>query len=229
MTDFAFISNQIGSKDCSDRSPRGKASGRYDYVLKSSTGDTDYPSDACIPFLHYNIRANNIRANSQVFAKKFQGGSFYGKFYGTLNGNKSFDIKHPNKDGWRLRHVCLEGPENAVFFRGRLKDSNVIQLPDYWEGFIDPESITVSLTPIGYTQDLVVARIEWGKRIQIRSGNGSNIDCYFLIHATRKDTEKLIPEYIGHSPANYPGDNNQYSVAGYHYDVRNLEDSNDAI
>ena len=224
MTDFTLVTNTLGSQDCSDRVADGTPSERYDYILKSSTGDTDYPKDACVPYLHYNILAENLRANDSVFAQTFQGGNFYGTFYGTLNGratgNKSFDIVHPNKDGWRLRHVCLEGPENAVFFRGRLKDSNVINLPEYWEGFIDPESITVSLTQIGYPQDLVVARIEWGKRIQIRSGNGANIDCYYLIHATRKDVEKLIPEYIGHSPSNYPGDNTKYSVAGYHYDVR---------
>ena len=43
---------------------------------------------------------------------------------------KSFDIEHPTKGkGWRLRYVCLEGPEAAVYYRGRLKESNVINLP----------------------------------------------------------------------------------------------------
>ena len=27
---------------------------------------------------------------------------------------KGFDIKHPNKEGHRLRHICLEGPEAGV-------------------------------------------------------------------------------------------------------------------
>ena len=33
---------------------------------------------------------------------------------------KGFDIKHPNKEGHRLRHICLEGPEAGVYYRGCL-------------------------------------------------------------------------------------------------------------
>ena len=41
---------------------------------------------------------------------------------------KPFDLKHPTKgDGHRLRYACIEGPEVAVYCRGRLKESNVIQ------------------------------------------------------------------------------------------------------
>ena len=98
----------------------------------------------------------------------------------TLTSRKAFDIAHPLKEGWRLRHICLEGPESAVYYRGKLKDHNVIQLPDYWEGLVDPESITVTLTQIGYSQDLIVEKIEWGKNIKIKSGTGANINCYFL-------------------------------------------------
>ncbi len=59
---------------------------------------------------------------------------------------KAFDIKHPTKgSGWRLRHVSLEGPESAVFYRGRLKESNVIQLPYYWKDLVHEDSITVQL------------------------------------------------------------------------------------
>lgn len=137
-----------------------------------------------------------------------------------LSNKKNFDIPHPNKPGWRLRHTCLEGPENAVYFRGRLTGSNVIDLPDYWKGFVDPESISVSLTQIGTSQDLIVDKIEWGSKIIIKSGNASAIDCFYLVHGTRTDGENLIVEYEGETPADYPGDNSEYSVAGYHYDVK---------
>ena len=30
-------------------------------------------------------------------------------FTGRALLNKSFDIKHPTKPGWRLRHTCIEG------------------------------------------------------------------------------------------------------------------------
>lgn len=222
----AFLPKVVGKKNCADTSPIGKPSARYDYVLKSLTGDLEYPTlpyPACIPYLHYNIRAANFKADYQVISPRFQGAAFYGNFYGKLYGSvvgKSFDIPHPTKSEWRLRHTCLEGPENAVFYRGRITNNNTINLPDYWDGLVNPESITVSLTQIGYSQDLIVERIEWGKRIVIKSGNGANIDCYYLIHATRKDMENLIPEYEGSTPGDYPGNNNYYSVAGYNYDVR---------
>ena len=40
------------------------------------------------------------------------------------------------------------------------------------------------------------------------------------VYGERKDGEKLIPEYIGLSPSEYPGDNEQYSVVGWDYDKR---------
>lgn len=220
MADVFIPRPDIGRQNCADGSPKGKPSYKFDYALKSLTGDDVYPPEACIPYLHYNLLVENLRANAQIVAPKFQG-TFYGKLIGTATGNKSFDIKHPTKSNWRLRHTCLEGPENAVFYRGRLKDNNIIELPEYWMGLVDPESITISLTQIGYSQDLIVEKIEWGRKVIIKSGNGANVDCYYLIHATRKDTEDLIPEYEGETPADYPGNNDYYSVAGYNYDVRN--------
>jgi hypothetical protein len=127
----------------------------------------------------------------------------------TLTSRKAFDIPHPTKPGWRIRHICLEGPESAVYYRGRLTDSNVIDLPEYWVGLVDPESITVNLTQIRYSQDLIVEKIEESKKVFIKSNNSSNIDCYFLIHGERIDGEKLIVEYEGEE---YPGDDRQYSL-----------------
>lgn len=136
-----------------------------------------------------------------------------------LSSKKNFDIPHPSKEGWRLRHTCLEGPENSVYFRGRLKGNNEIQLPDYWQNFVDPKSITVSLTQISSSQDLIIDEVG-SKSIIIRSGNNSSIDCYYLIHGERSDGEKLIAEYKGETPMDYPGNNSEYSVSGYHYDVK---------
>lgn len=197
------------------------------YVVKGLTGDLSYPDlDAPPRHAQGNLLSDNvINFGAMVSLAGFYAPVVYaGTFIGNgslLTGiNKSFDIKHPNKEGWRLRHVCLEGPESAVFYRGRLTNSNVIELPDYWMGLIDPETISVTLTQIGYSQDLIVEKIEWGKRVLIKSGSGANIDCYYVIHAERKDSEKLIPEYEGKTPADYPGNNEQYSIAGYNYDVR---------
>ena len=50
---------------------------------------------------------------------------------------KPFDLVHPTKgEGHRLRYACIEGPEFAVYCRGRLKESNVINLPYYWKDLV---------------------------------------------------------------------------------------------
>jgi len=134
---------------------------------------------------------------------------------------KSFDIPHPNKDGWRLRHVCVEGPEDGpIYIRGKLNGNNDIVLPEYWKGLIDEDSITVHLTPFGTQQDLFVDEIKWGKTVIVKSGSGGPIKCYYQVWANRLADEKLHVEYKGESPADYPGDNTRFSIAGYDYDKR---------
>lgn len=135
-----------------------------------------------------------------------------------INSKKGFDIKHPNKENYRLRHICVEGPESAIYIRGRIVNDNVIKLPDYWKGLVDFESITVHLNQIGTSQDLIVDRIT-EECIFIKSGNASHINCYYHIWADRLG-DKLIPEYEGTTPLDYPGDNSQYSLAGWDYDKR---------
>ena len=112
----------------------------------------------------------------------------------TCGGFKCFNIPHPTKSNKRLVYACLEGPEVGVYVRGRLTNSNIIELPDYWSKLVDPESITVYLTQIGYSQDLIVEKIEWGRQIIIRSGNASNIDCYYTVNGTRNDLPPLEVE-----------------------------------
>jgi len=136
-----------------------------------------------------------------------------------LSAKKNFDIPHPTKEGWRLRHTCPEGPSNDVYFRGRLTNKTIIFLPQYWEKLVDPTTITVNLTPIGAHQNVIVKRIG-ENQIHLQANGGMPIDCFFHIFATRADGERLISEYEGESPADYPGDNSQYSISGYHYDVK---------
>jgi hypothetical protein len=135
-----------------------------------------------------------------------------------LSVKKDFDIPHPTKEGWRLTHACVEGPEAAVYIRGRVTNRTEIELPLYWKGLVDIQSITVNLTSIGAHQDVIVKR--WDeKKIYLQAKGGMPIDCFYYIMAERKDTEKLIPEYEG-TIEDYPGDNSQRSIVGYHYDVK---------
>lgn len=136
-----------------------------------------------------------------------------------LSAKKNFDIKHPTKEGWRLRHTCPEAPTNDVYVRGKVTNKTEIDLPDYWKGLVDHTTITVSLTPIGAHQDVIVKRID-EEKIYLQAKGGMPINCFYHIFAERKDGEKLIPEYAGFSPDDYPGDNEQYSVVGWNYDIR---------
>jgi hypothetical protein len=110
---------------------------------------------------------------------------------------KKFDISHPTKENYRLAHACIEGPENGVYYRGRLIDTNVIQLPEYWKGLVDAETITVNLTPHGVYQELFVKSIEWGTKINVVNNSGGPINCSYTVYAKRKDVADLIVEYEG--------------------------------
>ena len=125
--------------------------------------------------------------------------------YATWSGSivatsKLFDIKHPSKENYRLAHASLEGPEIGVYCRGRLTGSNSIDLPSYWKDLVDPESVTVNLTQIRTSQDLIVYDyIFMENKIFVRSGNGPEceIDCYYTVYGERKDVDKLKVEYEG--------------------------------
>jgi len=138
-----------------------------------------------------------------------------------LAAKKNFDIPHPTKDGWRLRHTCPEGPSNDVYVRGRVTNKNEIILPTYWKELVDWTTITVNLTPIGAHQNVIVKRID-EEKVYLQAHGGMPINCFYHIYGTRSDGERLIPEYEGESPADYPGNNDEYSVSGYHYDKREV-------
>ena len=206
-------------RDCEEHPANwGRPSSSYHYIWKGNKDQDTYPEEACQPWYHKTAQIDGLRINSPGIS-----GTGDITTSGTINGGvvksgsdilsnkKDFDIPHPTKSGYRLRHVCLEGPEAGVYIRGRLTEKNTIEVPDYWDGLVDPETITVQLTQIGCSQDLIVDKIEWGKKIVIKSGNASKIDCYYYVQAERKDGEKLIPEYKGTSIEDYPGNNEEYS------------------
>jgi hypothetical protein len=117
-----------------------------------------------------------------------------GTLYATA---KSFDIKHPTKDGMRLRYGSLEGPENGVYVRGRLQENNIIELPDYWTKLIDPDSISVQLTPITRFQKLYVKEI-FDNKVMVANASwiSKNTDCFYIVYAERIDVNKITVEYF---------------------------------
>jgi hypothetical protein len=106
---------------------------------------------------------------------------------------KSFDIEHPTEEGKRLHHGSLEGPEHGVYIRGRL-EGDTIELPDYWLGLVDEDTITVQLTPNKGFQQIYVDHIEDNK-VYVGTQTDTPIDCFYFIQAERKDVEKMVVEY----------------------------------
>ena len=157
-------------------------------------------------------QTGSITATGTITANNFVGS--VSSASGKSSGAKSFDIPHPTKDGYRLRYVCLEGPETAVYCRGRVNNrNNVITLPEYWDGLVNYDSMTVQLTPIHSHQNVIVKRIDVNQRkIYLQAQGGMPVDCFYHIMAERKDIEKLIPEYEGKTSDDYPGDNSIYSI-----------------
>ena len=128
---------------------------------------------------------------------------------------KPFDLVHPTKGkGHRLRYACIEGPEVGVYFRGRLKESNVIELPYYWKDLVHEDSITVQLQPIGSNQNLVIQ--EFSNEFIVIAEDSTNtdlitdlstIDCFYHVYGERKDINPLIVEYEGDTWEDYPDPN----------------------
>jgi|10_taG_2_1085330.scaffolds.fasta_scaffold00807_3 hypothetical protein len=110
-----------------------------------------------------------------------------------LARSKNFMIPHPDDPNKQLVYACLEGPEHSVYVRGQLRNKDTIILPEVWRNLVDERSITVSLTPVGTHQELIVKRIQ-DNQIVVGTKPGLPINCYYHIFAERKDIPKLVTE-----------------------------------
>jgi len=142
---------------------------------------------------------------------------------------KPFDLVHPTKGkGHRLRYACIEGPEVGVYYRGRLKGSNIIELPYYWKDLVHEDSITVQLQPVGKNQNLVVESFN-NEYVVIEIGANQDfltneilIDCFYHVYAERKDINPLMVEYEGDGWEDYPDPN--YNPNKVDSDKKNTKD-----
>jgi len=217
-----FISRDIGIQNC-DKVPEGIPHPDFDYIRRSTTGDDEYPEEACPRYFQVNGKFDNLQVTNDV---DVVGTVTAANFQGVINVQswKGFDIQHPNKPNHRLRHICLEGPEAGVYCRGKGK-GKVIELPDYWRGLIEEDTVSVHLTPIGNPYVLFVEKIDDNK-VYVETNwekSGVDIEYYYVINASRIDGEPLIVEYEGTTPADYPGDSSQFSISGYDYGAKGVD------
>ena len=212
--------------DCVDRAAYGQGSTLDQYITKQYLLDEDdYPADACPNRYYSKAKIDDWEVTNEMTGAGdiAMGGSISSNGGSHVLSNKKnlpFDMPHPNKEGWRLRHVCIEGPEIAVYFRGRVTNKKYIDLPLYWKGLVDWTSFTVNLTPVGSHQDVIVKRWD-DERIYLQSNGGMPIDCFYHVTGRRVDDD-LVVEYEGNSHEDYPGGNEGYSFNFEHNYVKNL-------
>jgi len=84
-----------------------------------------------------------------------------------------------------MKNTLYTNTENLVIARGKLFNEFSIKLPEEWEETVNPKTITVSLTPCGASQDIVVKTVDI-KEIRLQSYSNIPIECYYLVLAETK-------------------------------------------
>ena len=100
---------------------------------------------------------------------------------------------------------------------GKLKGTHIIDIPIYWQGLVDYDTITVNLTPCGKPDLSLYVKEIRDDKIILSSDHLTQVECFYHVWGNRIGPE-LHVEYDGESPADYPGDQSGHSIAGYTYD-----------
>jgi len=193
-TDLMMLDGSAMRVGIGTTSPGGKLhvehSGTTGHGLKVYRNQSSSNMDSALVYLH----DDSGYSDEAVLHVKQDGTGLAVKVEGALQATtKSFDIEHPTEEGKRLHHGSLEGPEHGVYIRGRL-EGDTIELPDYWLGLVDEDTITVQLTPNKGFQQIYVDHIEDNK-VYVGTQTDTPIDCFYFIQAERKDVEKMVVEY----------------------------------
>ena len=104
-------------------------------------------------------------------------------------GSKTFIIDHPTNESKHLVHVCLEGPEAGVYYRGKGEiiegDCVEIELPHYVDRLA--YDFTVQITPI-YNGKIVTLNAS-----EVENGcfkvYGENAKFYWFVQGKRYDID----------------------------------------
>ena len=172
----------------------------------TGTAQTLYIDSSRDTAIDINGKTKIDNKGDAVFAIGTSGMTLSARFGQADDRPKPFDLKHPSKEGWRLRHACIEGPEVGVYCRGRVRRGKEIFLPKYWKDLVHLNSISVQLQPIGAHQDVIIKRWD-DEKIYLQAMGGMPIDCFYHVYAERKDINPLITEYPGDSWKDYPDPN----------------------
>jgi len=216
---FLNVSSNAAEQSPIDRQAKAEAN-----LAIKSDGDVKIDGDGKTSF-SLEVTGGEVHFTNDLICDAISPRSLAARFGVADSRPKPFDIPHPTKgDGHRLRYACIEGPEVGVYYRGRLKGKNIIELPDYWRDLVHEDSITVQLQPIGKNQNLVIESfnsayvvIELGSNQDFLTGE-ILIDCFYHVYAERKDVNPLITEYEGNDCFDYPDPNYKPDAINPRYD-----------
>lgn len=114
----------------------------------------------------------------------------------SCTGIKEFDIQHPAKEGYRLKHSCPESNEVLLVYRGigRIEtDPVTINLPDYFKDIIEPGSETIHLTETSIGQVYVESTDFENNKFVVNGKDNTRFT--WLVFATRKGYTNYQAEY----------------------------------
>lgn len=115
---------------------------------------------------------------------------------------KNFYIKHPTKPDKHLVYSSLETPYNGVQLTGEDEVVNglcVVELPDYLNNLIHPDSVHIQLTNYQHSKSLYVDRINIDQNnftVKCDSwfSKSQKLKFFWLLNGVRKDIERLETE-----------------------------------
>lgn len=183
----------------------GGWSSAFPYIRADSAGDIIInPKGSSAVYLCWDYgTGGTVFGNGSSAGVGYVDVSGNAHFNGNLScgGTKPFIITHPLDDTKLLTHVCIEGPEAAVFYRGEAVTDDYgeaeITLPDYFEALTRLENRTVLVTAI-YDDDgnyeeygtVVASRVRNGK-FKVRSTYAEQ-EFFWEVKAVRSDVEHVV-------------------------------------
>jgi hypothetical protein len=124
--------------------------------------------------------------------------------------SKTFVIDHPTNEDKYLVHACLEGPEAGVYYRGKGKIINninvIINLPDYVSAIA--YDFTIQITPIFSENTIKTYNVSDIVNNQF-TVYGENGEFFWIVHGMRQkiqvDPEKSTSVLKGNAPYQWIG------------------------
>ena len=154
---------------------------------------------------HSYLKGNETLAGTLIVS----GGSITGPTSITTSGTvtcyqvastitKQIDIAHPTKEGYRLRHRCIEGPLGYLYYPYQYEcvvGLNTFALPDYFTAM--NSNVLVYVSPFKHFG------IGWGETIYNTLNIYCNADGFYNIQVVGTRSDPVVLEDYASNPVEY--------------------------